>query len=86
MMGISLFNNGKITVSDLVKALDPLKKVLPAIQDADQIIPELQDIDEDEVAELLETAQNHLGFGEFEDLEDIVGIIRHGVAIYRRHR
>ncbi len=82
----SVKDDGRITPSDFPKLFSPLKKLMPAIEDAVEIFPELKDLDADEFQELLEAARDQLGFGESEDLEDIMEIIRRGIAIYRRHR
>lgn len=82
----SIKDDGKITPSDLINLLDPLKKLLPAIENANEILPELRDLDSSELEELLNAAQKELGFGQLEDIEDIVAIVRHGLAIYQRHK
>jgi hypothetical protein len=63
----SAMEDGDIGWSDALKFIEPLQKLGPAIDNIEDILVELQDLDDEEFAELVQFAKDEFGL---EDLAD----------------
>ena len=81
---VSWTDDGKLTIGDLTNFIDPLKKMIPAIEGANLIIPELKDLSKEEVNELMETIGKNLGVAAIEDVDDVLAIVKNGIDSYKR--
>jgi len=59
----SAVEDGDIGWSDAMKFIDPLKRLGPAIENIEDVLVELQDLDDEEFAELVQFAKDEFDLG-----------------------
>ena len=68
----SAMEDGDLGWSDALKFMEPLKKLGPAIDNIEDVLVEVQDLDEEEFAELINFVRDEFALQELiEDQEDI---------------
>ena len=63
----SAMEDGDLGWSDAMKFLDPLKKLAPALENIEDVLVELQDLDDEEFAELVQFAKDEFDLGDLTD-------------------
>ena len=64
--------DGDLSWSDALKFVEPLKKIGPAIDDIEDVLVEVQDIDDEEFAELINYVRDEFDLSSItEDIEEI---------------
>ncbi len=63
----SAVEDGDIGWSDAMKFIDPLKRLGPAIENIEDVLVELQDLDDEEFAELVQFAKDEFDLGDLTD-------------------
>ena len=64
--------DGDLSWSDALKVVEPLKKIGPAIDDIEDVLVEVQDIDDEEFAELINYVRDEFDLSSItEDIEEI---------------
>jgi len=67
-MKVSL-SDGDFDFWDAKNFVEPLKKLAPAVENIDEVIPELEDLEWDEILELAKYSMTELGLGGNIDVE-----------------
>lgn len=64
--------DGDLGWSDAMKFIEPLKKLGPALDNIEDVLIEVQDIDEEELAELINYVRDEFDLSEYaDDVEEI---------------
>ena len=64
--------DGDLSWSDAMKFLEPLKRLAPALENIEDVLVEVQDIDEEEFAELINYVRDEFDLSEYaENIEEI---------------
>lgn len=64
--------DGDLSWSDALKFIEPLKKIGPALDDIEDVLIEVQDIDDEEFAELINYVRDEFDLSSFvDDIEEI---------------
>ena len=64
--------DGDLSWSDALKFVEPLKKIGPAIDDIEDVLVDVQDIDDEEFAELINYVRDEFDLSSItEDIEEI---------------
>ena len=82
---VSKENDGKLNAADLGNLIMVFPHIGPAVDDVDQIIPEMKDLDTEEAKELMEFASKELGgaLSEEELINKIELSLQAVVAVFR---
>ena len=65
-------SDGDFDFWDAKNFIEPLKKLAPAVENIDEVLPELEDLEWDEILELAKYSMTELGLGGDIDVEEEV--------------
>jgi|TARA_B100001105_G_scaffold56567_1_gene43134 hypothetical protein len=76
-------DDGEFNWSDARYFLDPLKKLKPALNEIDEVIPEIMDLDDDELSELVAYAKEKFDLEDDGAEEKVERVVDCGVELLR---